>query len=269
MDSPPSAQGAKKPAGRARAGTVRTLNFSVTKLNGFVLLRRPCSQDTVSGVTSATLLRGFERKVEEVAGLRTRYWVGGAGPPLVLVHGLGGAAWNFTDLAPLLARRRRVLVPDLPGHGGTRATTSAREPVRLRAPRRRRRRARGHGSGGLRRVLHGRPRRAPARRRAARGGLLARPRRARRDRVDDQARRALAGGGVRVASGAEGRPLPYSAGPAAELACRSSATGGPTTHASCRRSRRSASFRPSRSTRTSKGPPGRSCATIRGRTSRA
>ncbi len=72
-------------------------------------------------MTSATLLRGFERKVEEVAGLRTRYWVGGAGPPLVLVHGLGGAAWNFTDVAPLLARRRRVLVPDLPGHGGTAA----------------------------------------------------------------------------------------------------------------------------------------------------
>jgi len=70
-------------------------------------------------VTSATLLRGFERKVEEIAGLRTRYWVGGDGPPLVLVHGLGGAAWNFTDLAPLLAARHRVLVPDLPGHGGT------------------------------------------------------------------------------------------------------------------------------------------------------
>ena len=70
-------------------------------------------------MTSATLLRGFERKVEEIAGLRTRYWVGGDGPPLVLVHGLGGAAWNFTDLAPLLAARHRVLVPDLPGHGGT------------------------------------------------------------------------------------------------------------------------------------------------------
>jgi pimeloyl-ACP methyl ester carboxylesterase len=37
----------------------------------------------------------------------------------VLVHGLGGAAFNFTLLAPLLAERRRVLVPDLPGHGGT------------------------------------------------------------------------------------------------------------------------------------------------------
>jgi pimeloyl-ACP methyl ester carboxylesterase len=51
--------------------------------------------------------------------VRTRYWVGGEGPPLVLVHGLSGAAVNFTELAPLLARRRRVLVPDLPGHGET------------------------------------------------------------------------------------------------------------------------------------------------------
>src|ERR671932_493943 len=38
---------------------------------------------------------------------------------LVLVHGLGGAASNWRDLAPLLARRRRVLVPELPGHGGS------------------------------------------------------------------------------------------------------------------------------------------------------
>lgn len=70
-------------------------------------------------MTSATLLRGFEPHVAEIGGLRTRYWVGGEGPPLVLVHGLGGAAYNFTALAPLLAERHRVLVPDLPGHGGT------------------------------------------------------------------------------------------------------------------------------------------------------
>jgi pimeloyl-ACP methyl ester carboxylesterase len=49
--------------------------------------------------------------------VRTRYFVGGEGPPLVVVHGLGGAAVNFTELAPLLARSRRVLIPDLPGHG--------------------------------------------------------------------------------------------------------------------------------------------------------
>jgi pimeloyl-ACP methyl ester carboxylesterase len=64
-------------------------------------------------------MRGFRAHVAEIRGLRTEYWVGGSGPPVVLVHGLGGAAVNFTELAPLLARRHRVLVPDLPGHGGT------------------------------------------------------------------------------------------------------------------------------------------------------
>jgi pimeloyl-ACP methyl ester carboxylesterase len=70
-------------------------------------------------MTRATLLRGFESHVAEIGGIRTRYWVGGDGPPLVLVHGLAGAAYNFTELAPFLARRHRVLIPDLPGHGGT------------------------------------------------------------------------------------------------------------------------------------------------------
>lgn len=67
----------------------------------------------------ATLLRGFEVRTKKVAGVRTRWYVGGEGDPLVVVHGLGGAAVNFTELGPLLARRRRVLIPDLPGHGGT------------------------------------------------------------------------------------------------------------------------------------------------------
>jgi pimeloyl-ACP methyl ester carboxylesterase len=70
-------------------------------------------------VPEATLLRGFESRVADVHGVRTRYFIGGDGPPLVIVHGLGGAAVNFTLLAPLLARRRRVLIPDLPGHGRT------------------------------------------------------------------------------------------------------------------------------------------------------
>jgi pimeloyl-ACP methyl ester carboxylesterase len=70
-------------------------------------------------VSEATLLRGFEPRVASVDDVRTRYFVGGQGPPLVVVHGLGGAAVNFTLLAPLLARRHRVLIPDLPGHGKT------------------------------------------------------------------------------------------------------------------------------------------------------
>src|SRR2546429_6037312 len=62
-------------------------------------------------------LPGLEERFAEIKGVRMRYFVGGDGPPLLLVHGLGGAASNWTELVPLLARRHRLLVPDLPGHG--------------------------------------------------------------------------------------------------------------------------------------------------------
>jgi pimeloyl-ACP methyl ester carboxylesterase len=64
-------------------------------------------------------IAGFEERFAEARGVRMRYFVGGAGPPLLLVHGLTGGASNWTELAPRLAGRRRVLVPDLPGHGGS------------------------------------------------------------------------------------------------------------------------------------------------------
>jgi pimeloyl-ACP methyl ester carboxylesterase len=68
-------------------------------------------------VSEATLLEGFRPLFAEFRGSRLRYFSAGAGPPVVLVHGLGGAAANWTRLAPLMARARRVVVPDLPGHG--------------------------------------------------------------------------------------------------------------------------------------------------------
>jgi pimeloyl-ACP methyl ester carboxylesterase len=64
-------------------------------------------------------LPGFEERFAEVRGGRVRYLVAGDGEPLVLVHGLGGAAANWSALAPLLLPGRRVLVPELPGHGGS------------------------------------------------------------------------------------------------------------------------------------------------------
>lgn len=42
---------------------------------------------------------------------------GGHGPPLVLVHGLGGSHLNWMAFAPLVQDRFRVLAPDLPGFG--------------------------------------------------------------------------------------------------------------------------------------------------------
>ena len=65
----------------------------------------------------AIAIPGLESRFAEIEGSRIHYYVGGDGPPLVLVHGLGGAAPNWIELAPLVARGHRVLVPDLPGHG--------------------------------------------------------------------------------------------------------------------------------------------------------
>lgn len=44
---------------------------------------------------------------------------GGEGPPIVLVHGLGGLHLNWMRIAPELTKRGRVLALDLPGFGGS------------------------------------------------------------------------------------------------------------------------------------------------------
>jgi pimeloyl-ACP methyl ester carboxylesterase len=70
-------------------------------------------------VTDATdLLPGFDERWTEYRGARIRTWERGEGPPLLLIHGYGGSAWNFSELAPLLPGRR-LLIPDLPGHGAS------------------------------------------------------------------------------------------------------------------------------------------------------
>lgn len=71
-------------------------------------------------------LSGFEERELEWRGARLHYAVGGAGSPLVLVHGLGGIIENWCALAPALAERHRVLVPDLPGHGRSALLAEAR-----------------------------------------------------------------------------------------------------------------------------------------------
>jgi pimeloyl-ACP methyl ester carboxylesterase/putative sterol carrier protein len=52
-------------------------------------------------------------------GLRTVYLEAGAGPPVVLLHGLGATNASFLPTLWELARDHRVVAPDLPGHGDT------------------------------------------------------------------------------------------------------------------------------------------------------
>src|ERR1051326_8372138 len=62
-------------------------------------------------------LPGFDPVYTEFRGLRLCSYEAGAGPAVVLLHGFGGAASNWAAVAPVLARRCRVVVPELPGHG--------------------------------------------------------------------------------------------------------------------------------------------------------
>lgn len=52
-----------------------------------------------------------------LAGHVVRYEASGDGPPVVLVHGLGGSARWWRGTAASLARSHRVIVPELPGFG--------------------------------------------------------------------------------------------------------------------------------------------------------
>jgi pimeloyl-ACP methyl ester carboxylesterase len=61
----------------------------------------------------------FETREWTWLGTPLRYAVGGSGEPIVLVHGLGGIHLNWRPIAEALAAEHRVLVPDLPGHGGS------------------------------------------------------------------------------------------------------------------------------------------------------
>ena len=52
-------------------------------------------------------------------GRPVTYAHAGAGPVLLLVHGMGGGYENWREVIEPLARRRTVVAPDLPGHGAS------------------------------------------------------------------------------------------------------------------------------------------------------
>jgi pimeloyl-ACP methyl ester carboxylesterase len=59
-----------------------------------------------------------ERTID-VEGLPVRYITAGSGPPLVLVHGVGTSAGEWSWVLPTLARDHLVYAIDLPGFDGS------------------------------------------------------------------------------------------------------------------------------------------------------
>jgi pimeloyl-ACP methyl ester carboxylesterase len=68
------------------------------------------------------------RGAEVALGLAYRD-TGGAGAPLVLLHGIGGSSRVWARLVPLLRDRHRVISVDLPGHGASEVLAAGDSPA--------------------------------------------------------------------------------------------------------------------------------------------
>lgn len=60
---------------------------------------------------------GSEAQFTDVCGLRTRYLIRGAGPPVLVLHGWGASIEAVQPIVAGLAPVARVYAPDLPGFG--------------------------------------------------------------------------------------------------------------------------------------------------------
>jgi len=95
----------------------RALLLALVVLVGCVVWRPATAQTTIA--TAALRLCGIESRYVQLGPYRIHYFAGGAGEPLVLVHGLGGGALDFTLIMPALAKQHRVYALDLLGYGAS------------------------------------------------------------------------------------------------------------------------------------------------------
>jgi pimeloyl-ACP methyl ester carboxylesterase len=61
----------------------------------------------------------IESQTTTVDALAMHYLAAGSGEPLVLIHGYAETSDTWRAVIPALARRWRVIAPDLPGIGGS------------------------------------------------------------------------------------------------------------------------------------------------------
>ncbi|WP_053057733.1 alpha/beta fold hydrolase [Rubrobacter aplysinae] len=105
-----------------RGSWVALAGAALVVAGGLAIYRRPF--ETVrSALRLGLRLRGVSERTVEVDGLPVRCLEAGRDGPgrktLVLVHGLGGSAADWSFVMPRLSRNYRVLALDLPGFGDT------------------------------------------------------------------------------------------------------------------------------------------------------
>lgn len=73
------------------------------------------------------MLEGFTLATASLGDVVVRFRAGGDGPPVVLLHGHPRTHATWHRVAPVLARTRTVVLPDLRGYGGSTAPPSDAE----------------------------------------------------------------------------------------------------------------------------------------------
>lgn len=104
--------GASTPAARRLA---RDLGLDIAKIEGSGPGGRVVQEDVCAALARRTGLRGSRCLLVE--GRAVHLLDSGSGPPLVLLHGLGGSAFAWLPVLDGLAKHFRVIVPDLLGFG--------------------------------------------------------------------------------------------------------------------------------------------------------
>ena len=113
------------PASRSAKGARIRISHSLLPLAALtflascaVQLREPrLPQMPAADFRRALLTAGLRRGTVEGPRGALRFFEGGAGRTVVLLHGSGSHSGDWNAVAPALQRRYRVLVLDLPGHG--------------------------------------------------------------------------------------------------------------------------------------------------------
>ena len=72
---------------------------------------------------------GFERRKVDIGAHRLHVLTGGEGPPLLLLHGYPQTHVAWHAVAPRLAERFALVVPDLPGYGDSEGEVRAGQVI--------------------------------------------------------------------------------------------------------------------------------------------
>jgi hypothetical protein len=81
----------------------------------WMVWKRPLKVDAIFSRLALGRL-GFEKTSIPSPDGRMTVWIGGEGPCMVLLHGVGDQAGAWARMVPPLLEDYQVVIPDLPGH---------------------------------------------------------------------------------------------------------------------------------------------------------